>query len=69
MPSAELLRAMAKAYGADPDELLLAADRLPEDVEDAVIEKRELAPHFLRSWRSGKISDEEVRRLIERSGD
>lgn len=69
VPSADLLRALAKAYGADPDELLLAADRLPEDVEDAVIEKRELAPQFLRSWRSGRISDDEVRRLLERSED
>ena len=64
VPSAELLVALAKAYGVDADELLLAAERLPEDVEDAVIEKKELAPQFLRSWRSGKITDEDVRRLL-----
>lgn len=64
VPSAELLVAMATTYGADPDTVLLAADRLPEDVEDAVIEKRELAPQFLRSWRSGEISDDDVRKLL-----
>lgn len=69
VPSAELLVSLAKAYGADPDEMLLAADRLPEDVEDAVIEKKELAPQFLRSWRSGKISDDDVRRLLGESDD
>lgn len=69
VPSAELLVALAKAYEVDPDELLLAADRLPEDIEDAVIAKKDLAPQFLRSWQSGKISDEQVRRLLGESDD
>lgn len=69
VPSAELLVALAKAYKVDHDGLLLAADRLPEDVEEAVIEKKDLAPQFLRSWRSGKISDEDVRRLLDKSDD
>lgn len=68
-PSADLLAALAEAYGTDPDEVLLAAERLPKDVEHAVIEKKELAPQFLRSWQSGKISDEDVRKLIEKSED
>ena len=69
VPSAELLVALAKAYKVDHDGLLLAADRLPQDVEEAVIEKKDLAPQFLRSWRSGKISDEDVRRLLDKSDD
>lgn len=69
VPSAELLVALAKAYGVDADELLLAAERLPEDVEDAVIEKKDLAPQFLRSWRSGKITDDDVRKLLGESGE
>ncbi len=69
VPSAELLVALARAYGVDPDQVLLAAERLPGDLEDAVIAKKELAPQFLRSWRSGKISDEAVRKLLETTED
>jgi transcriptional regulator with XRE-family HTH domain len=69
VPSAELLEALAKAYGVHEDELLLAAERLPQDVEDAVIEKKDLAPQFLRSWRSGKITDDDVRKLLVESDE
>ena len=64
--SDELLRAIAERLEMDPDELLLAARRLPEDVTAAVLEKSDLAPAFLRSWQSGEISDAEVGELVNR---
>jgi transcriptional regulator with XRE-family HTH domain len=62
--SADLLERIAEAVGANPDELLLLADRLPDELREAVAAKPDLAPRFLRRWREGHISDDEVRRLI-----
>lgn len=62
-PSADLLTKVAAALDADPDELLLLAGRLPEDVAQIVADKPEIALQFLRSWKAGTITDEDVRRM------
>lgn len=62
--SAELLVRIAKAVDADADELLLLADRLPDDLHQVVKQKADLAPRFLRSWKAGKISDGQVEALL-----
>ena len=66
-PSDDLLRRIAEVVGLDADELLLAADRLPGDVSDAVLAKRDLAPEFLRTWSDGTITDEDVAELLRRA--
>ena len=62
--STEILERIALEVGGDPDELILLADRLPDELRQAVAEKPDLAPRFLRSWKAGRISDEDVRNLI-----
>lgn len=66
-PSERLLMQLAVELQTDPDELLLLARKLPEDVTAAVLEKAERAPEFLRSWRTGKITDEDVDKLLGKS--
>jgi len=68
VPSADLLRAIAGALEGDVDEFLLRAGRVPRDVTEVVVEKSDLAPRFLRSWRDGQISDEAVEDLLRQSG-
>lgn len=62
--STELLQRIAREVGGDADELILMADRLPDEIRQAVAEKPDLAPRFLRSWKAGHISDDDVRKLI-----
>jgi transcriptional regulator with XRE-family HTH domain len=62
--SNELLERIAAEVGGDADELILLADRLPEELREAIAEKPDIAPRFLRSWRAGEISDEAVRQLL-----
>ena len=38
-PSEDLIRKLAKALGADEDELLLLAKKIPADIRDRVIER------------------------------
>jgi HTH-type transcriptional regulator, competence development regulator len=38
-PSEDLIRKLAKALGADEDELLLLAKKIPTDIRDRVIER------------------------------
>ncbi len=47
-PSAELLERMAKYYDADKDELLVLADRIPEDIQAILRENPREALDFLR---------------------
>jgi transcriptional regulator with XRE-family HTH domain len=63
--SSELLERIAKEVHVDPDELLFLADRMPEDIQETLAIKKELAPQFLRSWRKGLITDSDVRALLE----
>jgi transcriptional regulator with XRE-family HTH domain len=67
IPSEDLLLRLADILDVSADELLLAADRLPEDVSQAILAKRRLAPEFLRSWQSGDITDDEVKELLKRA--
>ena len=64
--STELILRIAEALSADADELLLLAERLPEELTDLVREKRVLAPQFLRSWADGTITDADVARLLKK---
>jgi Zn-dependent peptidase ImmA (M78 family)/DNA-binding XRE family transcriptional regulator len=68
VPSADLLRQIAHAVGGDAEELLLAARRVPEELGQVVVDKPNIAPRFLRSWGEGRISDEDVERLLKKSG-
>lgn len=65
--SDELLIEIAQVLDMDRDGLLLAADRLPEDLAQTVLDKSDLAPAFLRSWQSGEITDEQVGRMVKRA--
>jgi transcriptional regulator with XRE-family HTH domain len=67
VPSDDLLRRIAKATKSDPDQLTLIARRIPADLTDLVLKKRDLAPEFLRSWKRGEIRDEEIRKLLDRA--
>ena len=67
--SNDLIRKIAETLGADSDGLLLLAERVPEESARIVIEKRELALQFLRRWKDGTISDEDVRGLVEKGQD
>jgi transcriptional regulator with XRE-family HTH domain len=68
-PSNELVERIADALNADADELLLLADRIPEELAEVVMEKRELAPLLLRRWKAGAITDKQVQDLLRKSED
>ena len=64
--SAELLKRIARALKVDPDELLLFARKVPEDLSRVVTEKGEIAPRFLRSWKRGEFTDADVEKFLKR---
>jgi HTH-type transcriptional regulator, competence development regulator len=66
-PSADLIQRIADALEADADELLLLADRIPGELAEVVMEKRDLAPLLLRKWKAGAITDEQVQELLRRA--
>jgi HTH-type transcriptional regulator, competence development regulator len=66
-PSADLVQRIADALEADADELLLLADRIPGELAEVVMEKRDLAPLLLRKWKAGAITDEQVQELLRRA--
>jgi transcriptional regulator with XRE-family HTH domain len=66
-PSADLVQRIAVSLNADADELLLLADRIPEELAEVVMEKRDLAPLLLRKWKAGAITDEQVQELLGRA--
>lgn len=63
--SADLIVRLAAELGVDESEMLLLADRMPPEIEKAVLEKRDLAVQFLRKWRDGSITDDQVERLVQ----
>jgi Zn-dependent peptidase ImmA (M78 family)/transcriptional regulator with XRE-family HTH domain len=65
LPSADLVRQIAQALEGNTEEFLLLAGRVPEELGDVVIEKQDLAPRFLRSWREGQITDAAVEQLLQ----
>ena len=64
-PSADLLRRLAVVLGTSSDELLLLADRLPDEIREQARARPDLAVQFFRKWRTGAISDDDVRKLID----
>lgn len=65
--STELLARIAEAVGVGRDELVLLADRLPEELRQVVVDKADLASQFLRTWKQGAISDEDVLALVNKA--
>lgn len=63
--SVELLERIAREVDASADELVLAAEHVPDELRQAVAAKPDLAARFLRSWKAGRISDDDVRKLID----
>jgi transcriptional regulator with XRE-family HTH domain len=57
-PSEELILKLAKALGADPDELLLLAKKIPEPIRQRVLEK----PNVFR--KIAALDDEALDRLV-----
>lgn len=49
-PSDDLIHRLAKVFGADPDELLLVARRLPEAMIEDLATDPARAIAFLRKW-------------------
>jgi transcriptional regulator with XRE-family HTH domain len=62
--SPELLTRIAQEVGIEPDELLLLAGRVPSELSEVVVNKHTLAPRFLRSWKAGTITDEDVEAFL-----
>jgi len=58
-PSEELIRKLADALEADVDELLLLAQKIPEDIKGRVLER----PDVFRKL--AKLDDETLNKLLE----
>ena len=65
--SDELLVRIADVVDCDPDALLLLAERVPEAIREVAQTKQGLAVQFFRKWRSGEITDEQVRGLVDKA--
>ena len=57
-PSEDLIRKLGKVLGGDEDELLLLAQKIPEEIKKRVIER----PDAFRKF--AKLDDEEMDRLL-----
>jgi transcriptional regulator with XRE-family HTH domain len=62
-PSEGLICKLAKALGADREQLLLLAEKIPEDIRKRVIER----PDAFR--RIARLDDEALDKLLEELGD
>jgi HTH-type transcriptional regulator, competence development regulator len=62
-PSEDLIRKLAKVLGAEEDELLLLAQKIPEDIKKRVIER----PDAFRKFAS--LDDKTIDKLLEDLGD
>src|SRR5688572_20725958 len=62
-PSEELIRKMAQELGANPDELLVLAERIPTDIADLIINQPE-SIELLRSMED--MSRDEWREWIQK---
>ena len=58
-----LIRKLAKVLGADEDELLLLAQKIPEDIKKRVIQR----PDAFRKFAS--LDDKTIDKLLEELGD
>ena len=62
-PSEDLIRKLAKALGVEEDELLLLAEKIPEEIKKRVIER----PDAFRKL--ARLDDKELDKLMEELGD
>jgi transcriptional regulator with XRE-family HTH domain len=62
-PSEKLIRKLAKVLNADVDELLLLAEKIPDEIRKRVIQR----PDAFR--KIAKLDDETLDKLIEGLGD
>jgi transcriptional regulator with XRE-family HTH domain len=62
-PSEELIRKLAKVLNGDVDELLLLAEKIPEDIKRRVIER----PDAFRKFAA--LDDKTIDKLLEELGD
>lgn len=60
--SDELIRNLARVFELDPDELLIVARRVPDDVMERMAADPAQAVAFLRSWPAGAARDARSRR-------
>ena len=51
-PSDDLLTKLAEVFGADADELMLVAHRVPDDLMEKLATDPSEALEFLRTWKS-----------------
>jgi len=66
-PSEEKIRAMAAELGADPDELLALAGKVPRDLSKIILERPVLMAELLRGVRS--LKEEDIRRMTRKIED
>jgi transcriptional regulator with XRE-family HTH domain len=62
-PSEDLIRKIAKVLGAEEDELLLLAQKIPEDIKKRVIER----PDAFRKFAA--LDDKTIDKLLEDLGE
>src|SRR5947209_15145622 len=62
-PSEDLIRKLAKVLGAEEDELLLLAQKIPEDIKKRVIER----PDAFRKFAA--LDDKTIDKLLEDLGE
>ena len=62
-PSEDLIRKLAKVLGAEEDELLLLAEKIPEDIKKRVIER----PDAFR--KIARLDDDTLDKLLEDLGE
>ena len=62
-PSEDLIRKLAKVLGAEEDDLLLLAEKIPEDIKKRVIER----PDAFRKFAS--LDDKTIDKLLEDLGE
>ena len=63
--SEQLIRDLAHALDIDEDTLMIAARRVPSDLAETLLAKSDRgAAEFLRTWRDGGITDEQVGDLL-----
>lgn len=62
-PGEELIRKLAKALEADEDELLILAQKIPEQIKKRVMER----PDAFRKF--ANLDDETINRILEEYGE
>lgn len=62
-PGEGLIRKLAKVLGADEDELLLQAEKIPDDIRKRVVQR----PDAFRKFAS--LDDKTIDRILEELGD